>query len=53
MAYTEAQARAIIADMLRQGEAEAGELLEMRRSPLSDLAAILADAVSGVPTADA
>ena len=53
MAYTEAQARAIIADMLRQGEAEAGELLEMRRSPLSDLAAILADAVSSVPTADA
>lgn len=53
MAYTEAQARAIIADMLRQGEAEAGELLEMRRSPLSDLAAILSDAVTGVPTSDA
>lgn len=53
MAYTEAQARAIIADMLRHGEEELGELLEMRRSPLSDLAAILADAVHGTLTADA
>ena len=52
MAYTEAQARAIIVDMLRQGEGAFCELLEMRRSPLSDLASILA-ARSAVPTADA
>ena len=53
MAYTEAQARTIIADMLRHGERELCELLEMRRSPVSDLAAILADTVAGAPTADA
>lgn len=52
MAYTEAQARAIIADMLRHGEAAFGELLEMRRSPLSDLAWMLASACDA-PTAAA
>lgn len=52
MAYTAAQARAIIADMLRHGEAAFCELLEMRRSPISDLAAILAPSQE-TPTAGA
>lgn len=51
MAYTEAQARAIVADILRKEERELTELLEMRRSPLSDLAASLAASVTAVPTA--